>query len=87
MATGQLTRVLEKAVAQHEPPLVKGRRIRLRYAHLVGRHPLTILIHGKQTQSLPDSYTRYLASCFRKAFRLMGIPIHIKLKTDVNPYD
>jgi GTP-binding protein len=87
ISTGQLTRVLEKAVADHEPPLVKGRRIRLRYAHLTNRHPLTILVHGKQTKSLPDSYVRYLSHCFRKAFCLSGIPIHIKLKTDLNPYN
>ena len=87
VSTGQLTRVLEKAVADHEPPLVKGRRIRLRYAHLTNRHPLTILVHGKQTQSLPDSYVRYLSHCFRKALYLTGIPIHIKLKTDLNPYN
>lgn len=87
LTTAQLTNILEKAVAEHEPPLAKGRRVRLRYAHLGGRHPLTIVIHGKQTQSLPQSYSRYLANYFRKAFNFIGIPIHIKLKTDPNPYE
>ena len=84
--TAQLTKTLEKAMLEHQPPLVKGRRIRLRYAHLGSRHPLTIVIHGKQTQLLPRSYSRYLSNYFRKTFNFIGVPVHIKLKTDQNPY-
>lgn len=87
LTTAQLTKILEKAVLEHEPPLVKGRRIRLRYAHLGSRHPLIIVIHGKQTQSLPQSYSRYLSNYFRKTFNFIGVPVHIKLKTDQNPYE
>ncbi|WP_304985059.1 ribosome biogenesis GTPase Der [Coxiella-like endosymbiont] len=87
LTTSQLTKTLEKAVLEHELPLVKGRRIRLRFAHLGSRHPLTIVIHGKQTQSLPQSYSRYLANYFRKTFNFIGVPVHIKLKTDPNPYE
>lgn len=86
LSTGQLTRVLEKAIADHEPPLIKGRRVRLRYAHLGGRHPLTIVVHGKQTEALSDTYKRYLAHAFRRAFSFTGVPLYIKLQTDDNPY-
>ena len=87
LTTAQLTRALEKAVAEHEPPLIKGHRIRLRYAHLGGRHPLTIVLHGKKTKVLPQSYSRYLSSYFRKTFNFIGVPVHIKLRTDPNPYE
>lgn len=87
LTTAQLTKTLGKAMSEHEPPLVKGRRIRLRYAHLGSRHPLTIVIHGKQTRSLPQSYSRYLSNYFRKTFNFIGVPVHIKLKTDPNPYE
>ena len=86
LTTSELTKTLEKAVLEHEPPLVQGRRIRLRFAHLGSRHPLTIIIYGKQTQSLPQSYSRYLANYFRKTFNFIGVSVHIKLKTDLNPY-
>lgn len=86
LTTGQLTKTLKKAILEHEPPLVNGRRIRLQYAHLGSRHPLTIVVHGKQTQSLSGSYSRYLANYFRKTFDFIGVPILIKLKTDPNPY-
>lgn len=87
LTTNQLTKTLEKAVSEHKSPLVKGQRVHLRYAHLGSRHPLTIVIHGKKTQSLPQSYSRYLANYFRKTFNFIGVPIHIKLKTDLNPYE
>lgn len=84
--TAELTRVLADAVVQHEPPLVRGRRIKLRYAHLGGRHPLTVVIHGKQLDTLPPSYQRYLAGRYRKRFRLKGVPVKIECRTDDNPY-
>ena len=58
MTTTELTRELEAAVIAHPPPLVRGRRIRLRYAHQGGRNPPVIVIHGNQTEKLPDAYRR-----------------------------
>ncbi len=84
--TAMLTRILEKAVAAHQPPLVKGRRIKLRFAHPGGNKPPTIVINGKQTESVPGSYKRYLNKCYRKALNLVGTPIKLVFKTDDNPY-
>ncbi len=86
ISTGQLTKALEKALSVHQPPLVRGRRIRLNLAHIGRHHPLTIIVHGKQTTSLPGSYKRYLANYFRKTFDLVGVPLLVELKKDVNPY-
>ena len=60
LSTSQLTRILEDAVADHEPPLVNGRRIKLRYAHAGGQNPPLIIIHGNQTGKVPAAYQRYL---------------------------
>lgn len=84
--TPALTKVLEQTIATHMPPLIKGRRIKLRYAHLGRLQPPTIVIHGNQTESLPVSYQRYLINAFRKAFQLVGTPIKLQLKTGDNPY-
>lgn len=86
LPTNELTRVLEDALAEHQPPLVRGRRIRLRYAHQGGRNPPVIVIHGNQTERLPESYRRYLINRFRKVFRLAGTPVRLQLKTSDNPY-
>jgi GTP-binding protein len=73
-------------VATHQPPLVKGRRIKLRYAHQGGRNPPLIVIHGNQLDSVPDSYKRYLENGFRKYLRLEGTPIRIEFKGGDNPF-
>ena len=86
LSTTELTRELESAVMAHSPPLVRGRRIRLRYAHQGGRNPPVIVIHGNQTNKLPESYRRYLINRFRKAFKLKGTPVRLAFKTGVNPY-
>lgn len=86
MATPELTRVLETAIQQHQPPLVRGRRIRLRYAHQGGRNPPIIVVHGNQVQHVPDAYKRYLANVFRKNFRLEGTPVRVEFRADDNPF-
>jgi GTP-binding protein len=84
--TPELTRLLEGAVKDHQPPQVSGRRIRLRYAHQGGSSPPTFVIHGNQTAKLPSAYKRYLMNYFRKALTLTGTPVRLVFKTGENPY-
>ncbi len=86
LATNELTRVLEKAVFDHPPPSVAGRRIKLRYAHAGGQNPPIIVVHGNQTDSVPKHYKRYLEKTFRKAFDLYGTPVKVEFRTSDNPY-
>ncbi|MFH1334162.1 MAG: ribosome biogenesis GTPase Der [Pseudomonadota bacterium] len=86
LSTPELTKLLEQAVEAHQPPLVSGRRIKLRYAHAGGHNPQRIVIHGKQVKSLPGSYVRYLEGFYRKALKIVGAPIRIELRADANPY-
>ena len=86
LSTKDLTRELENAVTAHPPPLVRGRRIRLRYAHQGGRNPPVIVIHGNQTERVPEAYRRYLINRFRKVFKLKGTPVRLTLKTSKNPF-
>lgn len=84
--TPRLTRALEDAVADHPPPLVNGRRIKFRYAHLGGKNPPRIIIHGNQTEATPQSYRRYLENYFRTALKLHGTPVMVEFKTSDNPF-
>ena len=84
--TNQLTRILEDAVASHAPPIVNGRRIRLRYAHAGGRNPPLIVIHGTQTDRIPSSYQRFLENVFTRELRLVGTPLRIEFRSGENPY-
>jgi GTP-binding protein len=86
MSTTELTHELEAAVIAHSPPMVNGRRIKLRYAHQGGRNPPVIVIHGNQTEKTPEAYRRYLVNRFRKAFKLKGTPVRLTFKSSDNPY-
>ena len=87
MSTTELTHELEAAVMAHSPPLVRGRRIKLRYAHQGGRNPPVIVIHGNQTERVPEAYRRYLINRFRKAFKLKGTPVRLTFKKGKNPFE
>ena len=84
--TRLLTDLLEEAVFRHAPPLHHGRRIKLRYAHQGGRNPPVIVVHGNQTQHLPDAYLRYLGKFFTTRLKLRGTPLRIELKSGKNPF-
>jgi GTP-binding protein len=87
LPTPELTRLLQEAVQAHQPPLVQGRRIKLRYAHQGGRNPPIIVIHGNQTEALPAAYRRYLVNRFRSLLDLAGTPLRLELRSGTNPYE
>lgn len=84
--TNYLTEIMNGLVQEHQPPLVNGRRIKLRYAHLGGRNPPVIVIHGNQVEKLPGSYQRYLENSFRSVLDLRGTPIRFEFRSGENPY-
>jgi GTP-binding protein len=86
MSSGRLTKILEQAVAAHTPPIRQGRAASLRYAHLGGKMPLRIVVHGNRSKTVPDSYKRYLANRFRDAFKLIGVPLTVDFRDGDNPY-
>jgi len=86
LSTPQLTRYLMDLVKQHQPPLVHGRRIKLRYAHQGGQNPPTIIIHGNQVDAVPGAYRRYLSNAFREILKLEGTPLVVEFKGSENPY-
>ncbi len=86
-STSKLTRLLEDIVADHQPPAINNRRIKLRYAHQGGSNPPIIVIHGNQTKSLPGSYKRYLENKFIKVLAIKGTPIRFEFKSSDNPFE
>ena len=86
VSTSDLNQLLEKAVNASAPPLVKGRRIKLRYIHQGGSHPPTFVLYGTQTVKLPATYLRYLENYFRSALKLVGTPVRFLLRSPKNPY-
>jgi GTP-binding protein len=86
LQTHRLTQILEAAVFEHAPPLVNGRRIKLRYAHAGGSNPPIIVIHGNQTDKVPGHYSRYLEKVFRRELKLAGTPLRMEFRSSENPF-
>ncbi|WP_373603889.1 ribosome biogenesis GTPase Der [Aggregatibacter sp. HMT-949] len=86
MTTSMLTRILQMATDEHQPPMVAGRRIKLKYAHPGGYNPPIIVVHGNQMEKLPDAYKRYLSNYYRKSLKIIGSPIRLLFQEGSNPF-
>ena len=78
---------MEAAQEEHQPPLVRGRRVKMKYAHAGGYNPPVVVIHGNQVEDLPESYKRYLMNYFRRSLKVMGTPIQVQFREGENPYE
>lgn len=87
VGTSVLTRIMKMATDDHQPPLIRGRRVKLKYAHAGGYNPPIIVIHGNQVNELPHSYKRYLMNYYRKSLEIMGTPIRIQFQSSENPFE
>jgi len=85
-STGYLTRILNTAVTKHQPPMIRGRRIKLNYCHMGGNNPPVFVVHGNQTDQLPATYQRYLINAYREVLELQGTNVVFQFKTSNNPY-
>nr|WP_254511181.1 ribosome biogenesis GTPase Der [Komagataeibacter oboediens] len=84
--TGALNRWFEMMVERHPPPLVDGRRLKLRYITQAKARPPTFIVFGTRTDQLPEDYQRYLVNGLRETFDLPGTPIRLLLRASSNPY-
>jgi GTP-binding protein len=86
ISTGPLNLFLEGALQTHQPPLIKGRRIKLKYMTQIKTGPPTFLLFGNQTQALDQSYQNYLLNGLREKFQLQGVPLRLLLRSAKNPF-
>ncbi|HEX5129418.1 MAG TPA: ribosome biogenesis GTPase Der, partial [Usitatibacter sp.] len=87
LPTPRLTRVLQDAVTQQQPPRDGRFRPKMKYAHQGGSNPPVVVIHGSGLDGVKTPYKRYLENTFREAFKLKGTPMRIELKSSVNPFE
>jgi GTP-binding protein len=86
LPTAALNRWFEQALARHPPPLVQGRRLKLRYVTQAKARPPTFVVFGTRAERLPEDYRRYLVNGLRESFELPGTPIRLLLRGTSNPY-
>ena len=84
--TAKLNRWFEVIVQRHPPPLVQGRRLKLRYITQIKTRPPSFVCFCNQPDQVPESYKRYVVNELRKHFTLPGVPIRLLMKTSQNPF-
>ncbi|WP_417515145.1 ribosome biogenesis GTPase Der [Minwuia sp.] len=85
--TARINEWLEEMVAKHPPPLVAGRRFKIRYMTQAKARPPTFALFTSSGGELPESYERYLINGLRDHFGLKGVPVRINLRKSKNPYE
>ncbi len=86
VSTGALNRWLESALERHQPPLVNGKRLKLRYMTQAKARPPTFIVFGSRAEKTPEDYQRYLVNGLREAFEFPGTPIRLQFRGTENPY-
>ncbi len=86
IGTSELNRWFGDALERHQPPLVEGRRLKLRYMTQAKARPPTFIVFGTRAEQTPEDYQRYLSNGLREAFDLPGTPIRLQFRGTENPY-
>ena len=86
--TSLINRILEKLVADRQPPLSRLKRpMKIKFARQTGRHPMKITINVGGASDIPESYTRYLRRGIATALKWEHLPIIIEYQKADNPYE
>lgn len=85
-STSTLNKILEAANHGHQPPPVKGRRLKLKYVNQTDVFPPTLTFHGNHLQNVPNAYDRYLKNFFINALKLTNTPLRTEYKSGENPF-
>ena len=86
VSTAKLNRWLEHVLEHHQPPLVGGRRVKIRYMTQPKTRPPTFALFVSHAKGLPEAYSRYMANALREDFDLWGVPLRIAVRKGHNPF-
>jgi GTP-binding protein len=84
--TSRLNQWLEAMTDAHPPPMVQGRRIKIRFMTQIKTRPPTFALWVSRPKELPESYLRYLENSLRQEFDLPGVPLRFYLRKSENPF-
>ncbi len=77
VSTSVLNQVITDAVAMNQPPMEKGKHLKILYATQVKVKPPTFVIFCNEPEIMHFSYQRYLENKLRDAFGFQGTPINM----------
>ncbi|MBP5209730.1 MAG: ribosome biogenesis GTPase Der [Clostridia bacterium] len=80
VSTGTLNDLLSDAMARHEPPSDKGKRLRIYYMTQISVKPPTFVVFCNSAALFHFSYRRYLENCLRETFGFAGTPLRLIIR-------
>ncbi|MFC2122610.1 ribosome biogenesis GTPase Der [Bacteroidota bacterium] len=81
LATSVVNNAVQAAVAAHNLPHSKGKRLKILYATQAEVNPPTFVFFVNDPRIVHFSYQRYLENKLRQAFGFMGTPLSLVFKT------
>lgn len=84
--SNKLTIILKKAINNYYDENNLKKKVKLKYAHVGGYYPFTIIIHGNKIKLLNSTCKRYLINFYIKKLKIKGCKIFLKFKEILNPF-
>ncbi len=87
VATSTLNKWLAELQRFQPPPQIGGRRIALRFMSQISTRPPTFVLPLSRKRDIPTSYVAFITRKLREEFDLWGVPVRLRLRQTVNPFD
>jgi len=85
LATAEVNRVIQRALAVHNLPRRGGKQLKVRYATQAEANPPTFVFFVNDSSLVHFSYQRYLENKLRQAFGFTGTPLVLSFKSGSKP--
>lgn len=80
VSTHKLNLFLRKALSVKEPPMVKGRRVKIYYITQVKTNPPGFVIFTNKKEGIKAPYIKFLEGRLRASFSFKGVPVRFYVK-------
>ena len=85
LGTGQLNRIMERALKANEPPMHRGHRLKFYYTTQVGTKPPTFVSFVNYPDAVHFSYKRYIVNQIREGAGLDKTPLRLLFRQRSGP--
>ncbi len=86
ITTAKLNEFLQYAKDHHQPIMVKGKEVKIKYITQAKKNPPTFAIFTNYPKAIKGSYERYLKNSLREFFGLEMVVVRMIIKKSDNPY-
>ena len=85
VSTGELNRFMQEVINGHPHPMVKSKKVNIKYIAQVATNPPVFMISTNRPDLIKDSYTRFILNQLRKRYDFGSVPIKILYRSTSKP--